>query len=155
MFFETFNDCIFLINSPQIYIQRRSQNMHHFYSDLRLKLVVFRFFLYSKYLWFVNNICQLHPVQSEHEDKHAQNAATSREDSGCICFAFTFVCVLGKAPNLGTMADNTITQSSIRGPRSPMYICVNLRKCWPRKPTLTPAFVIDIVCCSMASCIAT
>ena len=54
-----------------------------------------------------------------------------RKDCGCFCFAYVFVCVVGKnpkTPNLRPMADDAITRDGVGCLGSHMYIYVATTK---------------------------
>ena len=64
---------------------------------------------------------------SEREVKQVQKRCTSGKDHEHICFAFIFVCVVGKnlkSPKLSPMADDAITRGGIGGLVSLVHICV-------------------------------
>ena len=67
-------------------------------------------------------------VGYEREDKTRVKPCAANENHEHICFAFAFVCVVGKNPKtpiLSPMADNAITRGGIGSLVSLVYICGN------------------------------
>ena len=104
---------------------QRSQNLHHLYLGMRLKWVVFMFFLLIKIIAIRKVLMSLHLLQCEREAYAAWHAKI------LDTLVLHLYCVRGrqnpKTPKLSFMADAAITRGGIGGVGSLVYICGDSR----------------------------
>ena len=106
-------------------IHRRSQNWSHFYPGMGLKLEVFTFSpnqnnCGSSDAYVTCIYCSLNVKINVHKTP----CGTQRSWTYFFCVCFLCLAKTQRPPNLSPMVDDAITQGSIGGLGSPLYICV-------------------------------